>query len=77
MKTDGRRRNVIFDAQLARNGQVTVEKRIREQMGIVAGDKIWFKIIRVVDSEGYDKYDTHDKAINEITEEEEIKEREA
>ena len=45
----------IFHSSLAMNGQVTLKKEMREQMGIETGDEVYFQVLKIVAPDGVTK----------------------
>jgi len=46
----------VFESTVAKNSQVTVRKKIRDLLGIEAGDVIFLQVVRVLSPEGKEKY---------------------
>jgi len=46
----------VFDSTLLPNGQITVKKSVRDELGLEAGDIIFLEVKKVVSSQGEDKY---------------------
>jgi len=46
----------IFESVLAKNGQVTVKKKIRDELDIEPGDIIFLDITKVISPKGIVKY---------------------
>lgn len=45
-----------FHAELFRNGQFTMKKKHRDEYGVVEGDVIFLKVVRVIAPSGQQKY---------------------
>ena len=46
----------VFDSTLLPNGQITVKKSVRDELGLEAGDIIFLRITKVVSKTGADKF---------------------
>lgn len=46
----------MFQSKLAKNGQVTLKKEIRELLGIAKGDLVFLQVVKVETPEGVTKY---------------------
>jgi len=46
----------VFDSTLLPNGQITVKKSVRDELGLEPGDIIFLEIKKVISKSGEDKF---------------------
>ena len=49
-------KDTVFDSTLLPNGQVTVKKSVRDELGLEAGDIIFLEVKKVISKTGDDKF---------------------
>ena len=54
----------VFDTTLLPNGQVTVKKSVRDELGLETGDIIFLEVKKVVSKTGADKFPNPEPTIN-------------
>jgi len=59
-QTEEEAKELIFNTQLAQNGQATIGKALRERLNLEPGDSLWFKVIKVVKPDGRTSYDARE-----------------